>query len=203
MCLASLHSGQCGRSGLAVVSAGAVTASFELHPSAAKVHPCMSQGQKAACGIRPLQRALPAHCCPFSVQVAAVKAVLQSPLSLIQGPPGTGKTVTSATIVYQLAKQGQGQVSTLVLLVSSPCRTSTACNETLHGITASALCSQQAACVTPIGWCCITLGNCPRAVSHHKFVSVHTALRPSAFVHKAPSADYLPQSGSCYKYSAG
>lgn len=48
-------------------------------------------------------------CC---VQVNAVKAVLQSPLSLIQGPPGTGKTVTSATLVYQLAKQGQGQVST-------------------------------------------------------------------------------------------
>ena len=49
-----------------------------------------------------------ATCC---VQVNAVKAVLQSPLSLIQGPPGTGKTVTSATLVYQLAKQGQGQVS--------------------------------------------------------------------------------------------
>ncbi len=43
------------------------------------------------------------------MQVNAVKAVLQSPLSLIQGPPGTGKTVTSATLVYQLAKQGQGQ----------------------------------------------------------------------------------------------
>lgn len=43
-------------------------------------------------------------------QVAAVKQVLQRPLSLIQGPPGTGKTVTSATIVYHLAQQGQGQV---------------------------------------------------------------------------------------------
>jgi len=32
------------------------------------------------------------------------------PLSLIQGPPGTGKTVTSASIVYHLAKQGNGQV---------------------------------------------------------------------------------------------
>ena len=31
------------------------------------------------------------------------------------GPPGTGKTVTSATIVYQLAKMGQGQV-----LVAAP-----------------------------------------------------------------------------------
>ncbi|XP_028125418.1 regulator of nonsense transcripts 1 homolog isoform X3 [Camellia sinensis] len=26
------------------------------------------------------------------------------------GPPGTGKTTTSATIVYHMAKQGQGQV---------------------------------------------------------------------------------------------
>jgi regulator of nonsense transcripts 1 len=43
-------------------------------------------------------------------QVSAVKAVLQKPISLIQGPPGTGKTVTSASIVYQLAKQNQGQV---------------------------------------------------------------------------------------------
>ncbi|XP_031564537.1 regulator of nonsense transcripts 1-like [Actinia tenebrosa] len=43
-------------------------------------------------------------------QVYAVKTVLQRPLSLIQGPPGTGKTVTSATIVYHLAKQNNGQV---------------------------------------------------------------------------------------------
>jgi len=43
-------------------------------------------------------------------QLAAVKAVLAQPLSLIQGPPGTGKTVTSAAIVYHLAKNGQGQV---------------------------------------------------------------------------------------------
>ena len=48
-------------------------------------------------------------------QVSAVKSVLQRPLSLIQGPPGTGKTVTSATIVYHLAKQNQGQV-----LVAAP-----------------------------------------------------------------------------------
>lgn len=41
-------------------------------------------------------------------QVYAVKTVLQRPLSLIQGPPGTGKTVTSATIVYHLARQGNG-----------------------------------------------------------------------------------------------
>lgn len=43
-------------------------------------------------------------------QVYAVKSVLQKPLSLIQGPPGTGKTVTSASIVYHMAKQGAGQV---------------------------------------------------------------------------------------------
>eukprot|EP01042_Synura_sphagnicola_P001073 gene1073-1209_t len=43
-------------------------------------------------------------------QLAAVRAVLSKPLSLIQGPPGTGKTVTSATIVYHLAKQNMGQV---------------------------------------------------------------------------------------------
>lgn len=40
----------------------------------------------------------------------AVKSVLQKPLSLIQGPPGTGKTVTSASIVYHLAKMNPGQV---------------------------------------------------------------------------------------------
>ena len=43
-------------------------------------------------------------------QIHAVKDVLQKPLSLIQGPPGTGKTVTSATIIYHLAKINQGQV---------------------------------------------------------------------------------------------
>lgn len=43
-------------------------------------------------------------------QIAAIKAVLTKSLSLIQGPPGTGKTVTSASIVYQMAKQNNGQV---------------------------------------------------------------------------------------------
>ena len=42
-------------------------------------------------------------------QVFAVKSVLQKALSVVQGPPGTGKTVTSASIVYHLAKQLQGQ----------------------------------------------------------------------------------------------
>ena len=39
-----------------------------------------------------------------SSQQHAIKTVLQRPLGLIQGPPGTGKTVTSASIVYHLAK---------------------------------------------------------------------------------------------------
>ncbi|CAI7642741.1 unnamed protein product [Penicillium pancosmium] len=43
-------------------------------------------------------------------QINAVKSVLQRPLSLIQGPPGTGKTVTSATIIYHLAKINGGTV---------------------------------------------------------------------------------------------
>mmetsp|Transcript_25420 Transcript_25420/g.27792 ORF Transcript_25420/g.27792 Transcript_25420/m.27792 type:complete len:1081 (+) Transcript_25420:100-3342(+) len=43
-------------------------------------------------------------------QIAAIKAVLKNPLSLIQGPPGTGKTVTSASLVYHLARQNVGQV---------------------------------------------------------------------------------------------
>lgn len=43
-------------------------------------------------------------------QITAIKSVLAQPLSLIQGPPGTGKTVTSATIIYHLAKQNSGQV---------------------------------------------------------------------------------------------
>ena len=48
-------------------------------------------------------------------QTTAVKAALQNPLALIQGPPGTGKTVTSASIVYHLASQGRGQVSSCCL----------------------------------------------------------------------------------------
>jgi regulator of nonsense transcripts 1 len=43
-------------------------------------------------------------------QISAVQAVLSKPLSLIQGPPGTGKTVTSATIIFHLAKITNGQV---------------------------------------------------------------------------------------------
>ena len=43
-------------------------------------------------------------------QITAVRTVLSRSLSLIQGPPGTGKTVTSATLVAHLSKQGMGQV---------------------------------------------------------------------------------------------
>ena len=43
-------------------------------------------------------------------QMFAVKSILQKPISLIQGPPGTGKTVTSASIVYHLAKMNPGPV---------------------------------------------------------------------------------------------
>ena len=43
-------------------------------------------------------------------QEEAVKQVLRQNLSVIQGPPGTGKTVTSATIVYHLARGTRGQV---------------------------------------------------------------------------------------------
>ncbi|KRX99386.1 Regulator of nonsense transcripts 1, partial [Trichinella pseudospiralis] len=39
-------------------------------------------------------------------QIMAVREVLTRSISLIQGPPGTGKTVTSASIVYHLAKAG-------------------------------------------------------------------------------------------------
>ena len=43
-------------------------------------------------------------------QEEAARKVMSQSLSLIQGPPGTGKTVTSATVVYHMAKAGQGQV---------------------------------------------------------------------------------------------
>ena len=45
-------------------------------------------------------------------QILACQSVLTSPLSLIQGPPGTGKTVTSASLIYHMARHGSGsQVS--------------------------------------------------------------------------------------------
>ncbi|KAL8556980.1 hypothetical protein ACS0TY_004449 [Phlomoides rotata] len=40
----------------------------------------------------------------------AVKGFIKQCLFKVLGPPGTGKTVTSAAIVYHMAKQGQGQV---------------------------------------------------------------------------------------------
>lgn len=36
---------------------------------------------------------------------------------MIQGPPGTGKTVTSAALVYHMAKQGQGQVCSFLFFI--------------------------------------------------------------------------------------
>ena len=44
-------------------------------------------------------------------QADAIRSAIKSPFTLIQGPPGTGKTVTSASIVYHLAKRGQVLVS--------------------------------------------------------------------------------------------
>ncbi|KAJ2798197.1 ATP-dependent RNA helicase, partial [Coemansia guatemalensis] len=43
-------------------------------------------------------------------QIEAIKSALRSPLSLIQGPPGTGKTVTTAALVYHLAKANTGKI---------------------------------------------------------------------------------------------
>ena len=43
-------------------------------------------------------------------QTLGIKRALTTPLFLIQGPPGTGKTVTSAAIVYHLAKLKVGKV---------------------------------------------------------------------------------------------
>ena len=71
----------------------------------AKIPTANDNGEFAAPGLPPLNES----------QQEAVKQVLQRPLSLIQGPPGTGKTVTSATLVYHLTKQGMGQV-----LVTAP-----------------------------------------------------------------------------------
>ena len=59
-------------------------------------------------------------------QVYAIKSVLQKPISLIQGPPGTGKTVTSATLVYHLAKLNKEQVGLVISCFNSyvHCRSS-------------------------------------------------------------------------------
>ena len=43
-------------------------------------------------------------------QAHAVRSALQRPFSLIQGPPGTGKTVTTATLVHRLVKEGRGPI---------------------------------------------------------------------------------------------
>lgn len=100
-------------------------------------HAVEPQALKAA--VPPLERCHAPHLPELNhSQAAAVRAVISRPLSLIQvregvmrrgcnppssrpprllfqGPPGTGKTVTSASIVYHLAQQRQGQV-----LVAAP-----------------------------------------------------------------------------------
>ena len=43
-------------------------------------------------------------------QKEGIEKAINSPLFLIQGPPGTGKTVTSAAIVYHLAKLDDGKI---------------------------------------------------------------------------------------------
>ena len=43
-------------------------------------------------------------------QKEGIEKAINSPLFLIQGPPGTGKTVTSAAIVYHLARLNVGKV---------------------------------------------------------------------------------------------
>ena len=52
-------------------------------------------------------------------QVFAVKSVLERNVSVVQGPPGTGKTVTSACIVYHLAKINGVHCKTLVCAPSN------------------------------------------------------------------------------------
>ena len=45
-----------------------------------------------------------------------IRKALTTPFSLIQGPPGTGKTVTSATLIFWLAKFNKNQQ----ILVTAP-----------------------------------------------------------------------------------
>ena len=53
-------------------------------------------------------------------QIEAIKKALKSPLCLIQGPPGTGKTITSACIIYHLAKFLQKKKTQGQILVCAP-----------------------------------------------------------------------------------
>jgi regulator of nonsense transcripts 1 len=43
-------------------------------------------------------------------QVAAVRAAMEQPFTLIQGPPGTGKTTTIAAFVHEILTAGRGPV---------------------------------------------------------------------------------------------
>lgn len=54
-------------------------------------------------------------------QVQAMREALRNPLTLIQGPPGTGKTITSSSIVYQLAiKNRSSKQKTNKIMVCAP-----------------------------------------------------------------------------------
>lgn len=108
-----------------------------------------------------------------SSQIAAVKEVLQRPLSLIQGPPGTGKTTTSASIVYHLVKQNQGQV-----LVCSPANV--AVDHLTEKISKSGL--------KVVRLCALTREALPSSVEH---LSLHSMVRSLDTPDKAELRKYL------------
>lgn len=67
-------------------------------------------------------------------QILACQSVLTSPLSLIQGPPGTGKTVTSASLVYHMARHGSGsQVNLRHCLLLATCTGADADDDAIVG----------------------------------------------------------------------
>lgn len=106
-------------------------------------------------------------------QITAVRKVLQWPLSLIQGPPGTGKTTTSASIVYHLVQQNNGQV-----LVCSPANVAVDhLTEKIHkcGLKVVRLCA-------------LTRESLPSSVEH---LSLHSMVRNMDTPDKAELRKYL------------
>lgn len=69
----------------------------------------------------PTQLSIPGQPILNETQKRAVKAALESPLTLIQGPPGTGKTNTSGAIVYHLNKMNPNKK----ILVCAPSNVAT------------------------------------------------------------------------------
>lgn len=54
-------------------------------------------------------------------QQQAMKEAIRNPLTLIQGPPGTGKTITSSSIVFQLAMNNRsGKQKNTKIMVCAP-----------------------------------------------------------------------------------